>query len=184
MATVRKHKSTIMSIAAIFYRPGSYGFNAMVCDLSTYLWQVLASVPPKWNVDDEPGWVYTVLYRKAYKLSRDEHHYQSRLVYDVDLSNVAYGDHGDLLLEKMYYLICRLDEEEQEMITQYFKYGNMMKMSKAMGLGYLKVVRRMSDIRNKLVRLNNMLGDDFDSEAMGDGGISAADDEELENTTE
>ena len=37
MAVVRSQKVAIMSIAAAFYRPGSYCFDAMVCDLSTYL---------------------------------------------------------------------------------------------------------------------------------------------------
>ena len=168
MAVVRSHNVAIMSIAATYYVPGSFCFNAMVCDLTTYLWQVLASLPPGRNIDNEEAMVFTVLYRKAHKLSRDEKRHQSHLVYDVDLSNVAYDTDSDHLVNKMYYLIHHLDEKEQDMIALYLKYGNMMKMSKEMGVNYIKVVRLMSGIFDKLVQLNNTLGDDFDSDAMLD----------------
>ena len=167
MAVVRSHRGTIMGIAAAFYRPGSYCFDAMVCDLSTYLWQVLVSLPPEQDITNEEAWVYTVLYRKAHNLLRNESRYQRRLVYGADLSNVA-NDDTERLIDKMYYLVRRLDEEEQEMITLYLKHGNMMKMANAMGAGYIKVVRRLSAIVDKLARLNEALGDDFDIEAMAD----------------
>lgn len=176
MAVVRSQKVAIMSIAAAFYRPGSYCFDAMVCDLSTYLWQVLVSLPPEQDITSEEAWVYTVLYRKAHNLLRNESRYQRRLVYDADLSNVA-NDDPDRLIDKMYYLIRQLDEEEQEMITLYLKHGNMMKMANAMGASYIKVVRRLSGIFDKLARLNEALGDDFDIEAIADEAVDEEDEQ-------
>ena len=180
-ATVRKYRMDIMGIAAAFHRPGCFRFNAMVCDLSTYLWQVFSSLPPDMTIDNEQAWVYTLLHRKAHKLSRDEERYQSHLEYDADLSNVAYDDSSERLIDKMYYLIRQLDEEEQETVALYLKHGNMLKMAQIMDVSYIKVARRMADIRNKLVRLNAMMGDDFDSNTMYDDEPLADGDKETDN---
>ncbi len=177
MAVVRSHKVAIMGTAATFYVPGSYRFNAMVCDLTTYLWQVLSSLPPEQVVENEEALIFTVLYRKAYRLLRDENRHQNHLVYDVDLSNVADDTDTGQLVNKMYYLIHHLDEQEQTMVALYLKYGTMLKMSKVMGVSYIKVARLMSRIFDKLVQLNAELGDDFDSDAMVDEDLTEEDKE-------
>ena len=170
MPLMRKHEIAIMKIAATFYRPGTYCFNAMVCDLFTYLWQVFASLPSDVGLRNEQAWVYVILSRKAHKLSCDELRYQSHLEYDADLSNVSYGDDSDRIVDKLYYLVDQLDEEEQTIITQYLEQGNMVKTAKAMRVSYLKLARRMSHILDKLVQLNKALGDDFDVDAANAGG--------------
>ena len=176
MPLVRKHEVAIMRIVATFYRPGSYRFNAMVCDLFTYLWQVIASLPSDVDIRNEQAWVNAILFRKACKLSRDELRYQSHLEYDTDLSNVAYSNESDCLVDKLYYLVGQLDEEEQTIITLYLEHGNMVKMAKAMGVSYIKMARRMSQIIDKLVQLNKALGDDFDvDEANADGAMTEGD---------
>ena len=170
IAFVRKHRDAILTVAAIYCRPGSYGFNALVCDLSTYLWQEYVDNPPDNVIASESGWAFTLLYRKAHTLIRDEYRYHQQLAYGVDLSNVADHDDSDHLVDRMYYLIQQLDTDEQMLITEYLKHGNMLKVAKSMGLNYLKVTRRMSYIKEKLVRLDHALGDDFDIQALDADG--------------
>ena len=111
------------------------------------------------------------LYRKAHTLIRDEYRYHQQLAYGVDLSNVADHDDSDHLVDRMYYLIQQLDTDEQMLITEYLKHGNMLKVAKSLGLNYLKVTRRMSYIKEKLVRLDQALGDNFDIQALDADGI-------------
>ena len=120
---------------------------------------------------------HSAVYRKAYRLLRDENRHQNHLVYDVDLSNVADDTDTGQLVNKMYYLIHHLDEQEQTMVALYLKYGTMLKMSKVMGVSYIKVARLMSRIFDKLVQLNAELGDDFDSDAMVDEDLTEEDKE-------
>ena len=46
----------------------------------------------------------------------------------------------------------------------------MLKVAKSLGLNYLKVTRRMSYIKEKLVRLDQALGDNFDIQALDADG--------------
>ena len=64
-AIVRRHEGTIKKIGALFYMPGSYHYDELVCDLTTYLWLVFYNLPRGTVISHEHAWVYSILYRKA-----------------------------------------------------------------------------------------------------------------------
>lgn len=161
-ALAREHETTIEVIAAIFHHPASYAFHAMVCDLTTFLWRVSCALPDDKVIRDKPAWVYTILYRKAVNLNRNEDRRQRRMVYGADLSNIADGSGLDPHVARLYYLIDRLSDGDKELVMQYLSEGSTRRVAAATGLKQLVVRRRLAKICEKLRRLNESLGYDND----------------------
>ena len=161
-AMVRRYKDTVQRIARIFYPPDTYRFKALECDLTTYLWMDYRQLPEDAVIHDERAWINTIVYRRASIFVRDEQSYQSQLVYDADLSNVADTD-TDPHVTRMYRLIDRLDSEDQDVVTMYIGKIPIRDIAIAFGMSQAGVYRRIRRIVAELCRLNTLIGDEDDA---------------------
>lgn len=153
-AIVRRHEGTIKKIGALFYMPGSYHYDELVCDLTTYLWLVFYNLPRGIVISHEHAWVYSILYRKALNIIRDEDRRQAHFDYTANLTNHANPDDTEDLYSKLYKLISHLDDYDQELIMMYIDHNSVKDIAAIMGKSYLHTLRRINKIKTKLHQLN------------------------------
>lgn len=153
-AIVRRHESTITKIGALIYMPGSYHYDELVCDLTTYLWIVFRNLPPDTVIHNEHAWVYRILYRKALNIIRDEDRRQAHFDYTANITNHATPDDTEDLYSKLYKLISHLDDYDQELIMMYIDHNSVKDIAAIMGKSYLHTLRRINKIKTKLHQLN------------------------------
>ena len=163
-ALVRKHEGTIRKVGAIYYVLDSYSYNELVCDLTTYLWQVYRELPAKTVIRDEHAWVFVILYRRARDLVRDEHTYQRRMVYGADLTAVADGGGQTPEISRLYRLVEELDEDERRIILMYLDKVPIKQIALQEGRDYLETQRLIARIKKKLCKLNITVEDRYDWE--------------------
>ena len=162
-AMVRRHEKTIHKIGALHYAPGSYGYSEMVCDLTTHLWLAYRDLPEGTVNRDEEAWVFTVVYRKALNLARNEHRRQQHFVYGADLTGLADTDDRDPYVDRFYHLVERLDSADQELITMYLDGKSTKELAKSLNTRQLTVQRRIAKIRETIEKLNKTIKeDDYD----------------------
>ncbi len=170
VATVGEHEDTIRMVAAGFFVPGSYLFNEMVCDLTTFLWLVYRDMPADAVVFRERRWVYSVLHRHALNRIRDDARYQQRLVYGADLIGLAGDEEVDPLVRRMYCLVAHLDDDgDRNLINMYLANVSVEEIADKTGRSKAYVYRRIKKIVGKLQRLDKELGDEADDDGDGDG---------------
>ena len=163
-AFMQQHEELISLIASFFYSPDNYGYHAMVCDLTTHLWNIYRQIPPDTDILDEPAWAYTVLYRKALNLYRDEHRHQSHLVYDADLSNLADDELLNHNIDRLYQLIDRLDNDDKDIVLMYIDKKSSRQIADLLGIKPHNVRRRLAKICDRLRHLDSTVDDDYDYE--------------------
>lgn len=162
-ALVRKHEGTIRRISASFYPVGSYDYQELVCDLTTYLWQVFRQLPPDTVINDEHAWVFVILHSRALNLVRAEKGRRSQLVYDADLTSLVDDAVSPPYVGRLYRLIAQLDDEDREIILMYVDNVPIKQIALNKDMSYLKAYRRIVRIQNKLCELNSIIDDDDDA---------------------
>ena len=155
---------TISQVAVAFYSPGSYLFHELTCDLITYLWLVWRDLPADVVIIHERQWVYTLLYRRALNLVRDERRYQQHYVYGADLSYLTDTDTGDPLANRLYHLIAKLGDDDRKLIMRYIAKVPVWQIAKELGESARSVHRHLSKIRDELRRLDAVTEEEDDME--------------------
>lgn len=158
-AVVRSNEDAIKRIGALFYPPDTYCYKALVSDLTTYLWLVYRDLPEGFVIHNECAWIFTVLYRHASSLVRQERNRQARLVYDADITNIADVDTNQSLT-RLYRLIDKLEGEDEEIITLYLGKVPVREIAARYDMSPLKIYRRINSIGIKLRRLNAIMEDE------------------------
>lgn len=160
---VRRNEKTIQKIGAVHCKPYSYNYDEMVCDLITHLWLVYRSLPDGGGIRDEEAWVFTIAYRYALKLIRDEGRRQQHFVYGADLTVLADTDGRDPYVDKFYHIVGQLDETDQELITMYIDGRTTKELAKSRNTRRLTIQRRIAKIRDTIIEINKTIkDDDFD----------------------
>ena len=163
-AFLLRHKETIVQIVSMFYAPDSYDYHAMVCDFSTYLWEVYCRIPSSMEIRDESAWIYAVIYREALNFHRGESRRQSRLVYGADITQMASDNDNNHNIKRLYQLVDRLNGDERDMLLMYIDKVPTSEMANYYCTTPLTIRRRIRKICDKLRRLARTLDDDdFDS---------------------
>lgn len=158
-ALVAKHKKTISQVAVAFHSPGSYLFNELVCDLITHLWLVWRDMPTDLVVIRERKWIYTILYRHALNLTRNEMRHQQHYVYDADLSYLTDTDTGDPLVNRLYHLIAKLGDDDRDLIMRYIAKVPVRQLAKEQGKSERAIYQHIAKIRSELCRLDAVTED-------------------------
>ena len=159
-ALIRKNEETIKRISASFHIPGTPQFREMMSDLTTYLWSVYSKMPPDIVIYKERQWVYTILYRKASNIVRNEKRHQSHLEYDFDFSNYSYSDEDQQLVSRMYRLINHLEQDDREIITMYLDKVPVRQIAIVKNKHVIYIYRRINKIIETLRCLNEEIDDD------------------------
>lgn len=152
-----RHAGTIKLIAANFYVPDSYSFHSLVTDLTTHLWLSVRKQDPGVTIRHEQAWVYTILYRKALNIVRNEQSYQKHLVYGADLASFPDNSDSDPATGRLYQLINLLSEEEQEQITMYLDGIPVKSIAAIKGQSILQTHQHLLYLRKKLRKLNEQI---------------------------
>ena len=163
-ALIRKHESTIRKVSALYYVLGSYSYNELVCNLTTYLWQVYNGLPAGTVIRDEHAWVFVILYRQARDLVRNESTYQRRMVYGANLSTVADSEGQSPEVSRLYRLVEELDEDERRIILMYIDKIPVKQIALQEGKDYRGTHRSIERIKKKLRKLNIVVEDIYDWE--------------------
>ena len=161
-AMARKHETTIRRIGATFYKVGSYNYDELVNDLTTYLWMALSKLPPDAVIHDEHAWVYVILHRHALDHVRNERTYHRRLLYGADLSVLADDFESDPFVSRLYRLIDELDEDDKEIILLFIDHVSIKQIGLQKGMDYLSAHRRLVRIYKKLRKLDKIIDNDID----------------------
>ena len=164
LAMRSKYRRIIELLGKMFYPADISRYRDMVCDLTTYLWQVCCGLPAGTVFDNEEAWVYTVLHHEAARLARAESDYQSHFDYGADLSGVVYDDGVDPSVRRMYRLIDRLGRDDREIVMMYLDGVPVSQIASGRGKSTRYVYRWIEKIINELRRLNTTLGDDIDDD--------------------
>lgn len=167
VAMLHKHRGTIELISKMFYPACDYSYREMVCDLTTFLWEVWCELPSDAVIYNERAWVYTLLYRKATNLMREEGRRQHHFDYDADLSEVVYDDGDDPLIRRMYRLIGRLDRKDRELVMMVIDRIPIRQIAHNKGKSPWNIYRRLEKIVG-LLRQYNVVFDDEDDEYIND----------------
>lgn len=151
---VRKYDHAIKMVVCSYYPNGGYQYEALLCDLTTHLWQAYLKRPPGMDDEGEKAWVYVVLSNKASNLVRNDQLHYSRVSYCNTLPDMA--DVGrPPLVERLYELVEMLDGGDQKILMDYLSGYTIEEIAKDIGRNQLYIFRRMDKIRNKLRELNN-----------------------------
>lgn len=164
VAMHRKYRRIIELVGKMFYPADSFRYREMVCDLTTYLWQVCCGLPDGTVFDNEEAWAYTVLHREAARLARAESDHQSHFYYEADLSEMVYDDGGDPIVRRMYRLIDRLGRDDRNIVMMYLDRVPVRQIAFGMGKNQRYIYRCIGKIIDELCRLNIVLGDDIDDD--------------------
>lgn len=159
---VDKYKATISQVAAAFYAPGTYLFRELVCDLITYLWLVCREFPADVVIFREEQWLFTLLYRRALILTRNESRYQQHYVYGADLSYLADTATTDPLVKRLYRLIAMLGADDQKLIMRYIAKVPVRQIAKERRRSEMYVYRHIARICDELRRLDAVTEEDDD----------------------
>ena len=176
-AMLRKHKGTIYRVAAMHCNctQESYRYREMVCDLTTYLWEVYSGLPEGAVIFREQAWVFTILMRYAMMMARQEEQHQQRLEYDADLSHLADAADADPLVMRMYHLIDQLDPDDRDLVNMYLDKVPVWEIAAIRHTSMSYVYRRINMLVDKLRQLNKQLGDDWDDDWCGIGPVEEGD---------
>lgn len=153
-ALVAKYDSTLRWVAGGYYPQGGYQYKALLCDLTTHLWEVYPNRPADMDDEAESAWVYVVLSHKALNLVRNEQRRNSMIAYSDTMPDVA-DDAAQLpLVDRLYELIALLDKDDREILKMYLDYKSLAVIGKSIGRNEAYVFRQMNKIREKLRKLN------------------------------
>ena len=156
MAVIRKYANTIRLVGGMFYPRGGYQYRALLCDLTTHLWETYAKKPPDMDEVEEKAWVYVVLYNKARNLVRNEQLHNSVIKYCDTVPDIAEEERSPLL-DRLYELIEPLDDDDRKVLDRYLKHQPIAEIAEAMEKSEASVFRQMKRIRNTLRRLNSRI---------------------------
>ena len=158
-AIVSKYENTFKVISSHFYYHGTYNQRALMCDLVTYLWGVSRSLPPNSEHLDNHAWVYTILYRKAINLVRDEQRYQNHLNYGDDLSSLVDEESCDPVVIRLHQLIDRLDSQNRLIVHMYLDHIPVKVIARRIGKSTSRIYQILDEIQDKLRELNKQMED-------------------------
>ena len=156
MTVRRKYANTIRLVGGMFYPRGGYQYRALLCDLTTHLWETYAKKPPDMDEVEEKAWVYVVLYNKARNLVRNEQLHNSVIKYCDTVPDIAEEERSPLL-DRLYELIELLDDDDRKVLDRYLKHQPIAEIAEAMEKSEASVFRQMKRIRNTLRRLNSRI---------------------------
>ena len=156
-AIASKYENTFKVISSHFYYPDTYNQHALMCDLITYLWGVSRSLPPNSKYLDNHAWIYTILYRKAVNLVRDEQRYQNHLNYDADLSSLADEENRDPVAIRLHQLIDLLDSQDRLIVHMYLDHIPVKVIARRIGKSTSRVYQILDEIRDRLRKLNKQM---------------------------
>ena len=162
VAMLRKHRDTIELVGRVFYPTGDYNYLELVCDLTTFLWAVCNEMPTNAVIFNEKAWVYSLLYRKASNLVRNESRRQRHFEYEADLSEMVCDSGEDPRVRRMYRLIDRLALEDREIVLMYIDKVPVNRIALTKGKSPWAVYRIIEKAVNELRRLDAELDDDDD----------------------
>lgn len=143
------YEPLIKKIGDLFSAADSYGYRAMVCDLTTHLWMVMQRHPPGPDVRNQEAWVYNVLYHAALNIYRKERQVQSLLSFLPDLPDIT-EPAPDPLVSQLYHLISQLQPDEQVLITEYLDRKTYAQMAASRNLSIKQIEFRLKKIQKKL----------------------------------
>ena len=156
LAVVRMYEDTIRMVGGRFYPEGGYQYRALLCDLTTHLWEVYPKKPSDMDEEGEKAWVYVVLYNKALNLVRNDQLHNSVIKYCGTLPDIAVED-GSPLLERLYELIELLDDDDRKVLQGYLERRTIAEIAEAVEVSEASVFRQMKKIRATLRELNSRI---------------------------
>ncbi len=153
MELVRKHEFILKVVAYGYYPQGGYQYKSLLCDLTTYFWQVHRHKPADMSEEEERAWMFVVLRNKARNLVRNEQLHNDLIEYSATLPNVA-EESGSPLIERLYELIDMLDRSDRAVLDEYLKQRSIAEIAESLGKSEAYVYRKLSKIRKRLCELN------------------------------
>lgn len=155
-ALVHKYSDTIKMVAYRYYPNGGFQYEALLCDLTTHLWEVYTQKPAGMDDEAEKSWVYVVLTNKARNLMRNEQLYHSLIQNCETLPETA--DEGrSPQVERLYELIDRLGGNDRKLLEMYLKGYHIAEIADHLGKSQVYVFRQMDRIRKRLRELNKII---------------------------
>lgn len=154
---VHRYETMVKNIGANFYHPDTYLFRQIIVDLTTYLWLVFRDLPPDTVIRNEKAWIYTILYREALNLVRNEKRYQQHLVYDSDLTTLPDNGDQDPMVSRLYNAIDKLNDSDRELILMYIDQIPIKEIASHYNKSQHHVRRRIEKIKRTLRDINNQI---------------------------
>ena len=158
-ALVAKYDNTLRLVAGGYYPKGGYQYKALLCDLTTHLWEVYPNRPADMDDEAESAWVYVVLSHKALNLVRNEQRHNSLITYSDTLPDVKDEAGQSPLVDRLYELIALLNKDERNILKKYLNYISLAEIGKSIGRSEAYVFRQLNKIREKLRKLNAKYND-------------------------
>ena len=150
----RRYRNTIRLLSASYYPDGGYKYDALMCNLTTHLWEVYNKMPPEVGDEGEAAWVYAVLRNKARNYVRNEHLHENWEESRDVMPDIPDVETTNPLVKRLYELIDHLDKDDKDFLNLYLGKKKIKHIARLMGQSEQYVYRRLDEIKEKLRKLN------------------------------